>query len=251
MNSKKLTGKVVVIAGGCGQIGLATAKRFAEQGCRVISLVRRDIEFANIMMADLPNPELEHFAILASVTDTTTLKLAVEEVRRCAGRCDILVNAAGTLDPIPPSNLAALTDEIFDKIVATNLRGVYATIREFAELLQSSGNGLIVNVSSQSGQRASNSCVAYAASKAGLDLMTKTLAKSLAPAIRVVGVAPGYLENATSGVIRIISNNVLAAEAPLQTLATGDDIAKTIEAFATMITHATGTTLLVDGGRLL
>jgi 3-oxoacyl-[acyl-carrier protein] reductase len=81
--------------------------------------------------------------------------------------------------------------------------------------------------------------------------MTKTLAKSLAPDIRVVGVAPGYLENATSGVTRIISNKELSADAPLQTLATGDDIARTILAFATVITHATGTTLLVDGGRLL
>jgi NAD(P)-dependent dehydrogenase (short-subunit alcohol dehydrogenase family) len=246
-----LLGKVTVIAGGCGQIGLATAKRFAEQGARVVVLVRRDIDRANTMMSNLPNPELGHFAVLASVTDTPALQLAVREVTQHAGRCDILVNTAGTLDPIPPSNLAALTDDIFDKIVTTNLRGVYATIREFSELLKASGNGLIVNVSSQSGQRASNSCVAYAASKAGLDLMTRTLAKSLAPTVRVVGVAPGYLENATSGVTRIISNKTLASEAPLQTLATGDDIARTILAFATTITHATGTTLLVDGGRLL
>jgi 3-oxoacyl-[acyl-carrier protein] reductase len=246
-----LLGKVVVIAGGSGQIGLATAKRFAKQGARVIALVRRDLDRASTLMSALPNSNLDHFAILASVTDTPALQLAVKEVECRAGRCDILINTAGTLNPIPPSNLAALTDDIFDEIIATNLRGVYATIREFAELLQANGDGLIVNISSQSGQRASNSCVAYAAGKAGLDLMTKTLAKSLAPAVRVVGVAPGYLENATSGVTRIISNDVLALEAPLQTLATGDDIARTILAFATTITHATGTTLLVDGGRLL
>ena len=250
-NLTALVGKVVVIAGGCGQIGYATAKRFADQGCCVVALVRRDIDRANAMMSALPNTELGHFAILASIIDTTALQSAVKEVERRTGRCDILVNAAGTLDPIPPSNLSALTDDIFDKIVTTNLRGVYATIREFAELLKASGNGLIVNVSSQSGQRASNSCIAYAASKAGLDLMTKTLAKSLAPAVRVIGIAPGYLENATSGVTRIISNEVLAAEAPLKTLASGDDIARAIESFATMLTHATGTTLLLDGGRLL
>jgi NAD(P)-dependent dehydrogenase (short-subunit alcohol dehydrogenase family) len=246
-----LPGKVVVITGGCGQIGLATAKKFAEQGSRVIALVRGNLDRASMLMSALPNSNLDHFAILASITDTRALQLAVKEVERRAGRCDVLINAAGTLNPIPPSNLAALTDDIFDEIVVTNLRGVYATIREFAELLKASGNGLIVNISSQSGQRASNSCVAYAASKAGLDLMTKTLAKSLAPTVRVVGVAPGYLENATSGVTRLISNDFLSAEVPLQTLATGDDIAKTVLAFATMITHATGTTLLVDGGRLL
>lgn len=246
-----LEGQVVVIAGGCGQIGYATAKRFAVLGVRVIALVHRNLDRAEKMMAELPNPELNHFAILASITDTHALKGAVKKIKDQAGRCDMLVNAAGTLDPIPPSNIDALTDDIFDHTVTVNLRGVYATIREFADLLKSSPHGLIVNVSSQSGQRASNSCVAYAASKAGLDLMTKTLAKSLAPTVRVVGVAPGYLENATSGVTRIISNNDLAASAPLNTLATGDDIARAIEAFATIITHATGTTLLVDGGRLL
>jgi 3-oxoacyl-[acyl-carrier protein] reductase len=248
---KTFNNKVAVIAGGCGQIGLATAKRFAEQGYCVVALVRRDINQANATMSALPNADLGHFAVLASVTNTAALQSAVNEIEHRTGRCDILVNAAGTLDPIPPDNLAALTDDIFDKIVTTNLRGVYATIREFARLLTASGDGLIVNISSQSGQRASNSCVAYAASKAGVDLITKTLAKSLAPNIRVVGVAPGYLENATSGVSRIISNDALAAGTPLQTLATGDDIARTIVAFATSITHATGVTLLVDGGRLL
>ena len=247
----ELKNKVVVIAGGCGQIGYATAKRFATQGAQVITLVHRNLDRAQALISALPNPELKHFAILASVTDTPALKEAVTTIKDQVGRCDILINAAGTLDPIPPSNLQALTDEIFDHMVTVNLRGVYATIREFADLLKASGDGLIVNVSSQSGQRASSSCVAYAASKAGLDLMTKTLAKSLAPKVRVVGIAPGYLENATSGATRIISNEVLAAQAPLKTLASGDDIAKAIEAFATMITHATGTTLLVDGGRLL
>jgi NAD(P)-dependent dehydrogenase (short-subunit alcohol dehydrogenase family) len=246
-----LNNKVVVIAGGCGQIGYATAKRFAAQGARIIALVRRNTQQAQALMDALPNPAAGHFAILASVTDTCALKNAVSEVEQRAGRCDILVNAAGTLNPIPPSRLHDLTDEIFDEIVAVNLRGVYATIREFSNLLRASGNGLIVNVSSQSGQRASNSCVAYGASKAGLDLVTRTLAKSLAPEIRVVGVAPGYLEHATSGVERIISNERLAAESPLQCLATGDDVARAIESFATMITHATGITLLVDGGRLL
>jgi 3-oxoacyl-[acyl-carrier protein] reductase len=247
----ELKNKVVVIAGGCGQIGYATAKRFATQGAQVIALVHRNLDHAQDLMSALPNPELKHFAILASVTDTLSLKEAVTTIKDQVGRCDILVNAAGTLDPIPPSNLQALTDEIFDHMVTVNLRGVYATIREFADLLKASTNGLIVNVSSQSGQRASNSCVAYAASKAGLDLLTKTLAKSLAPSVRVVGVAPGYLENATSGVTRIVSNDELASSAPLNTLATGDDIAGAIEAFATTITHATGTTLLIDGGRLL
>lgn len=246
-----LNNKVVVIAGGCGQIGKATARRLANSGAQIILLVHRNLDHAREFASTLPNPNLKHFAIKASIINTQELKAAVDTVKTVAGRCDILINAAGMLNPIPPSNLDQLTDEIFDEMITVNLRGVYATIREFAPLLAENEQGLIVNISSQSGQRASNSCIAYAASKAGLDLMTKTLAKSLAPKIRVVGIAPGYLENATSGVTRIVSNEQLSKDSPLQSLASGDDIARTIEAFATLITHATGTTLLVDGGRLL
>lgn len=246
-----LLGRVAVIVGGNGQVGSATASRLAEQGARVILLVHRNLERANTIVSNLTNPELEHFVVQASITDTTSLKVAADTIKNRAGKCDILVNTAGVLTPIPPTDLHSLTDELFDQMIITNLRGVYATIREFSDLLTASGDGLIVNVSSQSGQRASNSCVAYAASKAGLDLMTRTLAKSMAPNVRVLGISPGYLENATSGVTRVQDNSVLAAQSPLQRLGTADDIACTIEACATTIRFATGTVFLVDGGRLL
>ena len=246
-----LNGKVVVITGGCGQVGYATAKRLAQQGARIIVLVRNNLQQAQSMMANLPNPDLDLFAILASIIDTEDLKYAVEQVKQRAGRCDILINSASTLNPIPPSNLHDLTDEIFDEIVTVNLRGAYATIREFSNLLKDSGDGLIVNLSSQAGQRASNTCVAYAASKAGIDLMTRTLAKSLAPTIRVIGIAPGHLETAVSGVTRINNTEEMANSAALKRIGTGDDVASTIEAYAMTIRYATGITVLLDGGRLL
>ena len=143
-----LSGRVVVITGGCGQVGYATAKRLAQQGARIIVLVRNNLQQAQSMMLDLPNTELDHFAILASITNTNELKSAVEQVKERAGRCDILINSASILNPISPSNLHNLTDEIFDEIVTVNLRGVYATIREFSDLLKDSGDGLIVNLSS-------------------------------------------------------------------------------------------------------
>ena len=242
-----LNGKTVVITGAIGQVGYATALRLAEAGAKVIGIVHRRISKANDLFAELPNQELGHFVVEASIIDSESLRAAITQI----DRCDILVNAAGTLDPIPPSNLNGLTDEIFDEIVTVNLRGVYSTIREFVPLLKSSGDGLIINISSQSGQRASNSCVAYAASKAGLDLMTRTLGLSLAPDIRVIGIAPGYLETATSKVTRLQTNDVLANSSPLKRIGTGDDVAAAILAYATMIKYATGVTILLDGGRLL
>jgi len=246
-----LCGRVAVIAGGAGQIGLATAQRLAACGAKIVLLVHRNLDSASQLANQLPNEELKHFALLASITDTDLLRAAVNTVKLQAGRCDILINAAGTLTPVPPTDLHGLTDELFDQMMVTNLRGVYATIREFSELLIESGDGLIINVSSQSAQRASNSCVAYSASKAGVDLMTRTLAKSLAPKVRVLGISPGYLENATSGVVRVQDNALLAAESPLQRLGAADDIASAIEACATTIRFATGTVFLIDGGRLL
>lgn len=246
-----LNGKVVVITGGCGQVGYATAKRLAQQGAQIIAITRRNIDQAQQMMDNLPNTHLNHRAILASVTDTDSLKAAVKEITKLYGRCDILVNSASVLNPVPPGDLHGLTDEIFDEIITVNVRGTYATIREFADLLQSTGDALIINVSSQSGHRASNSNIAYASSKAAIDLMTKSLAKSLAPAVRVIGIAPGHLETAVSGVVRVDNNDTIASRIPLKRIGTGDDVASTIEAYAMLIRHATGITVLVDGGNTL
>lgn len=248
---ENLNGKVAVIAGGCGNIGSATAQRLAERGARVIVLVHRNLDRANTMVAALPNPGLDHFAILASVTDTPSLQMAASIVKHRAGRCDILVNTAAKLTAIPPTNLHGLTDELFDEMIITNLRGMYATIREFSSLLKASGDGLIINVSSQSAQRSGNSCIANSASKAGVDSMTRGLAKSMAPQIRVIGIAPGYLDSPISGEVRMQDPVVLASQSPLKRLGTADDIASTIEACATTIRFATGTVFLVDGGRIL
>lgn len=245
--TNNLQDKTVVITGSSGQIGYATALRLAQAGARIIGLVHRNIDHANELFSKLPNQHLNHLIIQASIIDSDSLKNAVNQI----DKCDILVNAAGTLNPIPPKEIDKLTDEIFDEMLAVNLRGVFSTIREFVPLLQTSDEGLIINISSQSGQRASNSCVAYAASKAGLDLMTRTLALSLAPKIRVIGIAPGYLETATSKVTRLQSNEVLAESSPLKRIASGDDVAAAVEAYATLIKYATGITVLLDGGRLL
>jgi len=123
---ENLNNKVVVIAGGVGQVGYATAKVLAGKGARVIALVRRDLESAEQMMAQLSGT-----AILADVTDTDSIKRAIAQI----GQCDILINAVGTTRNIPPVDLQNLTDEIFDTIIDTNLKGSFVLIREFHPLL--------------------------------------------------------------------------------------------------------------------
>ena len=238
-----LNNKVVVITG-TGQVATATVARLSHQGAKIIQLVSRDIETAQTNLDKLPNGP--HQAMLVDITKTDTIKAAVSQI----DQCDILINNAGRNRSIPPDDLSSLTDDIFDEIITTNLRGTFAMIREFASLLKKSGDGLIINITSTSGLRAGNGCVAYGSSKAGIDLMTKTLGKALAPDIRVVAIAPGFMESATSGAIkRPGANERLAELIPLKRIGYADDIACSIEAVAMTMRFVNATTLVVDAGR--
>jgi NAD(P)-dependent dehydrogenase (short-subunit alcohol dehydrogenase family) len=247
---QNLIGKTAVITGAGGQVGYATALRLAEQGCQIIGIVRSKKIETEDRFKELPNQDLRHFIIQADITDTESLKEAAINIENISNKIDILVNSAGISSNIKPDNLFDLTDDLFDKIIVTNLRGTYSVIREFYHLIQKTEDGLIINVSSTSGQRSSNSNVAYAASKSGMDTMTKTLSKVFAPAVRIVSVVPGHMETATSGIIKNPSiNNKLAETCPLKRIGNGDDIASTIEALCTHIRFATGSVFVVDGGR--
>lgn len=242
-----LVGKCAVIAGGSGQVGFATAKRLAKLGAKVILLVRRNLAEATEMLKDLPNPEANHMAFLASITDTESLKSVVSKI----DQCDILINAAGITKSIAPGNFESYTDEMFDEIMISNLRGPFATIREFSPLLKKSKDALVINITSASGVRASNSNLAYGASKAGLELLTKSISKVLAPTIRVVAICPGYLDTATSGATKSPQfNDHISKEIPLGRVGTGDDVAAVIESLATTMKYITGSTIVLDGGRL-
>jgi 3-oxoacyl-[acyl-carrier protein] reductase len=243
--------KIVVITGGAGQVGQAAAKRFADLGARVFIIVRRDLEKAKEIVAALSNAHLEHDAILASITDTASLKTAVGIITERAGKCDLLINAAGITKGLSPRDFEKYTDEIVDEILINNVRGPFATIREFVSLLRNSNNALVINISSAAGKRASNSNIIYGASKIGLELITATLSRVLAPNIRVINVCPGILETPTSGAYKPEgTNEKMAQEIPLGRVGTAKDVVATIEALATTMTYVNGSTILLDGGRL-
>jgi NAD(P)-dependent dehydrogenase (short-subunit alcohol dehydrogenase family) len=172
-------------------------------------------------------------------------------VKQRAGRCDILVNCAGFTKPVAANDLEGLTDDLFDAVVQTNLRGVFATIRAFTPLLKANGDGLIVNVSSIAGITGSGSNLAYAAAKAGVDLLTKALGKALAPQIRVIAVSPGVVDSTFVPGRGAEFNEKAAATIPLKRIGHVDDTAAAIEACATTMRFATGSRFVVDGGRSL
>ena len=243
--------KVALVIGGAGGIGAATARMLADGGARVaITHTPRSADKAAGIVAALPGSG--HVALLADIADTASLRQLQQRVSAWSGgTLHILVNSAGFTKPIPHGDLDALDDALIDRMFAVNWRGQFAAIRLFAPLLTASRDGLIVSISSVAGQTGQGSSIAYCAAKAGIDVMTKSLARVLAPAVRVMGVAPGVVDtNFVPG--RDAAFNAKTAQAtPLQRVASADDVAEAVMACATSLRFATGTTLVVDGGRSL
>jgi 3-oxoacyl-[acyl-carrier protein] reductase len=247
-----MTGKVVLVVGGAGSIGAAAARLFASLGARVVISHRDEAKEATSaaeVIATLAGAG--HAALVADVAQTATLTALRGEIERRYGRLDVLVNSAGFTKPVPHADLDALDDELIDRMFAVNWRGQFATIRTFAPLLKASGDGLIVSLSSIAGTNGIGSSIAYCAAKAGIDVMTKSLARVLAPEVRVLAVAPGVVDTGFVPGRSADFNAKTASTTPLKRIATADDIASAILACATQLGFATGTTLVVDGGRSL
>lgn len=247
-----LQGKVVLVVGGAGSIGAVAAARFAELGARVAISHRDTAEEAAAATKVVQSlPGSGHVALTADVAQTDTLRALRDEIARRFKRLDILVNAAGFTKPVPHADLEALDDDLIDRMFAVNWRGQFATIRAFAPLLKASGDGLIVSISSIAGSNGIGSSIAYCAAKAGIDVMTKSLARVLAPDVRVLAVAPGVVDTGFVPGRGADFNARTAASTPLKRIATSEDIASAILACATQLGFATGTTFVVDGGRSL
>jgi 3-oxoacyl-[acyl-carrier protein] reductase len=246
-----LDGRVALIIGGSGGIGAATARLFADAGGRiVITHTTRSAASAATLAESLPGAG--HLALPADVADTASLLALRDAVRRSCGEAlHILVNAAGFTRPVPHADLDALDDGLIDRMFAVNWRGQFAAIRTFAPMLRASGDGLIVSISSIAGQTGTGSSIAYCAAKAGIDVMTKSLGRALAPEVRVMGVAPGVVDTNFVPGRGADFNAKTAATTPLRRVATPVDVAEAVLACATSLRFSTGTTVVVDGGRSL
>lgn len=245
----RLDGQVAVITGGTGAIGAATALRLAHLGARIVLLHRGGAEKSADLLRSLPGSG--HSAVSASVTNSSELAQAAQTVLQQTSGAHILINCAGHTRPVPAADLNALSDELIDEMFASNWRGTFATIRAFAPQLAESGDGVIVNVSSIAGSTGLGSNLAYAASKAGIDALTKGLAKTLAPKVRVLAVAPGVVDSGFVSGRDASFNAKTGATIPLQRVGTADDVAAAITACCTSLRYATGSIFVADGGRHL
>ena len=248
--STSLNGKVVLVVGGSGGIGAASARLFAEAGARVAITHRPGKAEAGQAVVDAL-PGAGHAAFPADVADTASIVALHAAVADRFGRLDVLVNTAGFTKPVPHGDLDALDDALIDQMFAVNWRGQFATVRAFAPLLKASGEGLIVFISSVAALNGNGSSIAYCAVKAGTDVMIKSLGRVLAPEIRVMGVSPGVVATGFVPGRGEEFNAKTAATTPLRRVATAEDVASAVIACATHLRFSTGTTIVVDGGRSL
>lgn len=246
-----LTGQVAMVTGAAGGLGAAICDSLAAAGCAVVAGYNSSEGPARELIGRLPPAALPHAALKAPVTDSAALTALAAEVQARYGRCDILVNCAGTTRYVPHADLDGLDDALFDQILATNVRGPFAAVRAFAPLLRQSGRGLVVNISSIAAVTAMGSNVAYCASKAAVDNMTRSLARALAPAIRVLSVAPGLADTDFVQSMDPAWRDEQARRTPLARLALPQEVGRAVAACASHLTFTTGAVIAVDGGRPL
>lgn len=219
---------------------------------RVVVGYNKSGDAAEAMVNSLPGEG--HAALKAPVTDSAQLGAFAAAVNAKYGVCDVLVNCAGMTRFVPHGDLDSLDDSLIDSILATNVRGLFATIRALRPLLDKSamaGGAVVVNISSIAAVTAMGSNVMYCASKAAVDNITKSLARALAPRIRVISVSPGVVDN---DFIRSMDPRWLEEQisrTPLKRLASTSEVAATVLAAIRHLTFTTGSILPVDGGRPL
>jgi 3-oxoacyl-[acyl-carrier protein] reductase/pteridine reductase len=235
---ESLQGKAVLVTGAAKRIGRAIALRLAGEGARVLLHYHRSAEEAE-QTARACGPDAELFR--ANLESVSEIRGMFAEIQTRAGRLDGLVNNAARFTRFDPLEI---TEADWDFIHSVNLKAVFFCCQEGARLMRRDGGGRIVNISSLGGLRPWAEHAHYCASKAGVIMLTRALAKALAPEITVNSVAPGVipfgdLDERAAGMVRAT---------PAQRPGTADEIADAVMYFLRAGGFVTGQVMAVDGG---
>jgi len=246
-----LDGKTAIVTGGGSGIGLACATILAQSGATVAINHLPGDTIAAASIEELANSGYCVFAVPGDVSDSTDAGSMIEEAIKKLGRLDFLINNAGTpgptTDTIPPNDLDRITDDFWNMVLHTNLVGPFRCAKAASTALKQS-QGCIINMASISGISTQGSNLVYAASKSGLVNLTKSLARGLAPQVRVNAVAPG--PTLTSWIDKHPESRKQATinRSYLKRYSTPDDVAQAVLFLCAGAPMITGQTIIVDGG---
>jgi pteridine reductase len=242
VGARLLDGQVALVTGAGRRIGRAIAQRLATEGARLMIHYRHSEKEANALLAEIVQNGGQAICARAELTETSDIDRLFEQTERQFGRLDILVNNASAFAPTPVGDT---TETLWDTIMDTNLKSLFFCAQRAAPLLRSSGRGRIVNLASLGGLLAWQKYTAYCVSKAGVIMLTRCLARALAPAITVNAVAPGTIsfpEDAPE------LAELQLPRTPLAQTGGASDIAEAVMYFVSA-PFVTGQVVAVDGGR--
>jgi len=243
---------VSIVTGSATGIGAACALRLAARGgCVTINYTKSESEARDVARACEANGG-QAIVVRADVSSDADCRTLVTATLEAWGRVDGLINNAGTTKVVDHADLDGLDASDFERIFGVNVVGAYQMVRAVAPAMQRQGRGAIVNISSIGGIMGDGSSIAYAASKGALNTMTLSLARALAPAIRVNAVCPGFVETRWTrtnlGTAYETKRDGYAAGSPLGSALSPEDVAGAAIWLLEDAEKVTGEVLRVDSG---
>lgn len=245
MAAQPLAGRTALVTGGARRVGAVIVRTLHAAGANVLIHCRASIEQARSLAEDLERARRGTSAVVqADLLDVTGLPRLVEAAQERFGALHLLVNNASSFYPTP---LGSITPGQWDDLVGTNLRAPLFLAQAAAPLL-ARGGGSVVNIVDIHGQRPLREHLVYSAAKAGLIMLTRALARELAPAVRVNAIAPGAILWPEGSMDEARKRRILE-RTPLQRSGDPADIAQAVLFFVAQAPFVTGQILAVDGGR--
>jgi NAD(P)-dependent dehydrogenase (short-subunit alcohol dehydrogenase family) len=238
----RLAGKVVLVTGAAKRLGRAIALAAANEAADVAITYRASAREAHGVVGELARRGVEALAVRCDVTDEMNVREMVREVASCLGGIDVLVNNAANYET---AEFEKLTVGQWDAIFASNVRGPFLVSREAMTYLRKR-RGRIVNMGSLGGLRPWATHAHYCSSKAAVHMLTKVMAKALAPEVAVNAVAPGMIDLGEKAAAAFMKR--MAKQTPMRRNGTAGEITAAVMFFATAPSFITGQILAVDGG---
>lgn len=235
----------MLVTGAAKRLGRAIARAAAAHGANVAITYRSSASEARVVVGELVQDGVEALAVRCDVTDEMNVREMVKEVATALGGIDVLVNNAANYET---AEFEKITVQQWDAIFASNTRGPFLVSREALPFLRKR-RGRIVNMGSLGGLRPWPTHAHYCSSKAAVHMLTKVMAKALAPQIAVNAVAPGMIELGEKAAAAFMKR--MSKQTPMQRNGTAADIAAAVMFFATAPSFITGQILAVDGGLAL